>query len=291
MKPFVKLLNISPLALAVIMTLSACETMEGIKQDISSIDFSNLTTASSITKDSEAQFLTDADCPTVKIVSDLSRLYEFNDNQAMLTKNLESSVQMLETNSTCTYNERSVTVDLKLEFDGELGPKGRSAANEKPFFSYPFFVAVTNANGKILAKEIFAASMTYDPGQNNQTYYETLRQIIPADTRAQGAGYKVMIGFQLAQDQLEYNRKVLAAEALAAQQVELMRLEQERLKALQEKTQAEKVAKATQTPVPPVKVTTQAIEKPTTTATGSPEPIVAPTTTRAGPFDIFKTDQ
>jgi len=45
MKPFVKLLNISPLALAVIMTLSACETMEGIKQDISSIDFSNLTTA------------------------------------------------------------------------------------------------------------------------------------------------------------------------------------------------------------------------------------------------------
>ena len=290
MKPFVKFLSIASLA----FTLTACETMEGLKRDISDINMDKFTTASSVNEDPQAEFLTDSACPTVQVVNDLSRLYEFTEGLPTVTDNLISSVKMNEVERTCIFNERSVTVDLKLALDGKLGPKGRRASNERPFFSYPFFVAITNANGKIIAKEIFAASMKYDPGETEQLYFETLRQIIPADTRAQASSYKIMIGFQLAQKQLEYNRTIMAAEVLAAQQIEMQRLEAERLRTIDEiadeaasTTPAEPVINR---PVPPQKTTLKAAPQPV--VVNEPTPITAPPEQqRAGPFDIFKSNE
>lgn len=244
MKPF--LINRASKILSIglcLFALSACETIEGFKQDIASIDLSDFTPASSQNDtDDHAAYLVDGNCPTVQIVSDLGTLNEFPPKNSMKSSNLISSVKMNEANSTCSYNDRSVTVDLKLAFEGKLGPKGRSSASEKPFFSYPFFVAVTSSSGKILAKEIFAASMTYEAGQNEQLYFETLRQIIPADTQAQGASYKVMVGFQLTQDQLKYNRKLIEEERIAAENAEKARIESEKAAAKAAKD-AEKEAK------------------------------------------------
>lgn len=279
MKPFVRILSIAAFAL----TLSACETVEGIKQDLSDISFDGFTTATSVNEDPQAQFLTDGDCPTVQIVNELGRLHEFNAGQSMTSGNLVSSVEMNEANSTCTYSDRSVTVDLKLEFDGKLGPKGRRASNEKPFFTYPFFVAVTNANGKILAKEIFAASMTYEQGQNDQIYFETLRQIIPSDTRAQGRSYKIMVGFQLAEKQLEYNRSLIAAEIEAAKKLEMERIAAEEAAAMAAKDAEMKAKEKAMM----AKEETITIEQ---TTNSNPAPIAAPEPARAGPFDIFKTN-
>ena len=279
MKPFVRILSITAFAL----TLTACETVEGIKRDISDINFDNFSTASSVSEDSRADFLVDGNCPDIQIVEDLGRLYEFNAGQSMKSSNLVSSVEMQEANSTCSYGNRSVTVDLKLAFDGKLGPKGRRSSSEKPFFTYPFFVAVTSSSGKILAKEIFAASMTYNQGQNEQLYHETLRQIIPADSRTQGARYKIMVGFQLAEKQLAYNRTLIEAERVAAEKLEMERLAAE--KAAAEKAEME--AKMAKQSGGAIKEATEEgkimIEQTTATAP-------APAAERAGPFDIFKTD-
>jgi len=291
MKPFLKTLSIAAFAL----TLTACETMEGFKNDISDIDFGSITdfsTASSVQEEQHANFLVDGNCPSIQIVEDLGRLYEFNAGQSMKSSNLVSSVKMEEANSTCSYGNRSVTVDLKLAFDGELGPKGRRTASEKPFFTYPFFVAVTSDSGKILAKEIFAASMTYDKGQDEQLYFETLRQIIPADSRTQGARYKIMVGFQLAEKQLAYNRTLIEAETLAAQKLEMERLAAEKIAA----EKAEMAAKMAKESGGAIKQATEqgkvVIEKTTATNITAPAPIAAPAKieNRAGPFDIFKTD-
>ena len=273
MKPFLKTLGIAAFA----MTLSACETVEGIKRDISDIDFGNFSTASSVQEETHADFLVDGNCPSVQIVEDLGRLHEFNAGQSMKSSNLVSSVTMEEANSTCSYGNRSVTVDLKLAFDGKLGPKGRRSSSEQSSFTYPFFVAVTSDSGKILAKEIFAASMTYGQGQNEQLYHETLRQIIPADSRAQGSRYKIMVGFQLAEKQLAYNRKLIEAEQIAAAKLEAERLAAE--KAAAEKAEMEaKMAKESGGAI-------------TMNKSENAEVVVtAPKEERAGPFDIFKTD-
>jgi len=286
MKHLVKFLSIAACTFALI----SCETVEGFKRDLSDINMDKFQTASSVSNDPQSQFLTDGDCPTVQIVSDLGRLYEFAAGQTTTTDNLVSSVKMNETQSTCVFNERSVTVDLKIALDGDLGPKGRRSASEKATFSYPFFVAVTTASGKILAKEIFAASMTYPPGETEQLYFETLRQIIPADSRAQGASYKVMIGFQLAQKQLEYNRTIIAAEILATQQIELQRIEAARLRTIDDvANEASEPAEPVITrPITPQTTTLKSVEQPI--LINEPTPITAPQSQRAGPFDINNSD-
>ena len=277
MKPFVKILSIATIAL----TITACETMEGIKQDITNIQLSDFSPANAFPKGSnDADRLIDGNCPQVQIVKELSMLDEFPPGNSSKSSNLISNVVMSEAESRCEYKDRSVTVDLKLAFDGKLGPKGRKTSKDKPFFSYPFFVAVTSPGGKILAKEIFAASMTYNAGQNNQTYYETLRQIIPTDSRTQGAGYKVMIGFQLGEKQLAYNRKRIEAERVAAEKAEMQRLAAE--KEAKEAAMKEQMEK-------PLKEALEE-EKAAMQTKAESEAVKAPAPVRAGPFDIFKED-
>jgi hypothetical protein len=107
----------------------------------------------------------------------------------------------------CQYNLKSVTVDLKVNFDGRLGAGSDPA--QRAYFSLPFFVAVMEPGGNILAKEVFAATLAYPSGAQKQTYTENLRQIIPIANTARGPRYKVKIGFQLSPDQLKYNRAAI----------------------------------------------------------------------------------
>ncbi len=279
MKPFLKTFIPATILATCLFTLSACETVEGIKNDIADIDFSldNFTTASSTEEEEHAEFLIDGNCPDVQIVQDLSRIYDFKNAQP---SNLASSAIMEEVQSTCAYGDRSVTVDLKLAINGSTGS---NTPQDKTFFSYPFFVAVTSDSGKILAKEIFAASMNYDAGQTAQTYHETLRQIIPADDRIQGSRYKVMVGFQLTEKQLAYNRQRMEEERLAAEQAEKARIAAQ--KAAEEKAAAEKAKMDAQNEAIAIK---SDMLKDTDKVSA---PIAAPAVKAPSPYDMFKTDE
>ncbi len=190
------------------LALSACQTYEAIQDDVHDLQTGNYQTARIV--DNEADVLIADECPQVEIVEDLSTISDFTDPKKQTNNNLTSRVVITKAESECDLSSQTATVDLKLIFDGTLGPKGRARKTDKPFFSYPFFVAVTTPSGKILAKEIFAASMTYNANENTHTYFENMRQIIPIKNKKQARFYKVLIGFQVTPDQLKYNREYLA---------------------------------------------------------------------------------
>lgn len=148
-------------------------------------------------------------CPRVKVVNELSALSEFTNMENPRENEMISRAHVAAVDSTCQYGPRSVTVDVQLAFESMLGPHGRVQSSDKPFFSYPFFIAVSEPNGEILAKEIFSASITFQPGENQQNYMEKLRQIIPVPNQARGGRYQVLVGFQLSDEQLRYNRGVI----------------------------------------------------------------------------------
>lgn len=191
------------------VSLTACQTYEAIQDDVHDLTTGNLTTARIV--ENEADVLLANECPKVEIVGDLSTISDFNDPRTSKSKNLISRVAITNADATCELSSKTATVDLKLIFEGTLGPKGRARKTDKPFFSYPFFVAVTTPSGKILAKEIFAASMTYNANEDTHTYFENMRQIIPIKNKKQAKFYSVLIGFQVTPDQLKYNREFLIA--------------------------------------------------------------------------------
>ncbi|GJL85261.1 MAG: hypothetical protein DHS20C02_10360 [Micavibrio sp.] len=183
-----------------LFALPACETVEGMKEDISGIGMPEF---ASLGQDRTAITST---CPEVHIVEELATLKEFASRTDNSPGNLVSKVDINQIESSCKRGNQSITVDLKLAFAGKVGPQGRARGNDMPYFSYPFFVAITAPNGNILAKEVFAAPITYEREQDTRTYYESLRQIIPVKYETKAGKYKVLVGFQLNNDQLAYNR-------------------------------------------------------------------------------------
>ena len=198
--------------LSCVLSLSACQTMNGVMKDIESIRMPSL---SSSTFENTKELVYSGACPRAEAVEELKMLAEFTDASNPGQSNLISSVEIANIKDSCSYDENTVTIDLQMDFVGTLGPQGHIGGSAN--FAYPFFVAVTANNGDILAKEIFSASLNYGPGQNAQGYTEKLRQIIPLENRNRGKDFKVLVGFQLTPDQLTYNRQQLAAEKLAAE--------------------------------------------------------------------------
>ena len=187
-----------------LINLSACQTLTSLQDDVSDLAAGELPPTHVIGGKTEA--LLASPCPQVELVSDLSSLSDFSTPNSPSDENLISRVNLKSAQSTCKLASKSAIVDLTLIFDGVLGKKGRQKSSDKPFFSYPFFIAITAPNGKIMAKEIFAASLTYGANENEHTYFEKLRQIIPIKNKAHANRYKVLIGFQVTPDQLAYNR-------------------------------------------------------------------------------------
>jgi hypothetical protein len=147
-------------------------------------------------------------CPHIKLVDELGEFYDFSDFRSPTEQNLVTRVKVGKVASHCEYTDKSVTVDLSLIFEGQLGPAAQRSGNET-FFSYPYFIAITSPNKVIMAREIFAVPMTYGPGQATQLHHENLRQIIPISKPEHGPTYTILVGFQLNKKQLAYNRVIM----------------------------------------------------------------------------------
>lgn len=231
-----------------LLGISSCRAVDGLMDDIDSLDLPVL----SMDGEPRTEDLTySGSCPEIRLIEELASYSEFSDSSSTRDSDLVSRVKIADVKSACHTDERTVTADLKLAFEGVLGPQARQSTSEKPFFAYPFFVAIASPEGKILAKEVFAAGMAYPAGQNRHVYYENIRQIIPIEARDHGRPFKILLGFQLGPDQLEYNRKLIKAERKAQEAAR---------KAAKEKARQEKKSLP---PVPAPAIERESLNKPT----------------------------
>lgn len=216
----------------VVLTLSACQNVQrdvnnSFGQSASALQqaFSNLKNVPSSSKQSQPKHMATAlnnapimansgpstfstigpNCPNVRIVGDLNQVHQFVDNSAASHANETSSVQMQGVDTKCRIVKGNIAIDMNIAFTGEVGPKGRARKDDKPAFAYPYFIAITNNQGSIIGKEVFALSMSYNSNDNSQTRTEQVRQMIPMRDKDY-RNYKVMIGFQLNDQELAYNR-------------------------------------------------------------------------------------
>lgn len=192
-----------------IIILSGCQTLENLSQEFPTHMPAQtpIESVEQAVQQSRSDNLLASPCPQIEIVDDLSTLSDFISPRSPKISDLVSRITMINAQSSCKISSKTAVVDLQLNFEGKIGAKGRKNSGDKPFFSYPFFIVVAAPNGKIMAKEVFAASMTYGQGEETHHYFEKMRQIIPIKNKDSASRYKILIGFQITQDQLSYNRK------------------------------------------------------------------------------------
>lgn len=187
---------------AMTLMLTGCETMNDIGTRLAQFSFPTLWSGAPQPTIAEG-------CPQAEVVQELRNLNEFAPMAPQKPDQMVSSVRIANLKTICrSVDSTSVTLDLAVTLTGALGPKARVNPTDKPSFAYPYFVALTTDDGKIVAKEIHAVSLSYAKGQNTLTQEETLSHTLPVRLASGAKGpYRLLVGFQLADEQLAYNRE------------------------------------------------------------------------------------
>ena len=191
--------------------LGGCTTIEGLKDDISS-GYSKVaqTFAKVLDPVVEAKKklpVYDGNCPPVSVRPDLAMITDFYNPSKPSSQTKTSEAAITNVSNTCRVEDGKIIMQIDLNVSGKTGPKARVKPSDKPSFSYPYFIAITDSKGNVVSKEIFATSLSYDSKQNEQSTTETVFQNMPIPDSSVGEIYNVVVGFQLTPEQLAYNNQ------------------------------------------------------------------------------------
>ena len=142
-------------------------------------------------------------CPYVKVLYDAGRYVEFKDGQVASTAvGYTGEIEGL--SSGCAYKGGDpIKVGVELLFGLGHGPQAIGSSK-----TYRYWVAVTDRNQEVLAKQYFDIKATFAPGQDRVMMTDHVNGIsIPrADANVSGSNFEVLVGFDIAPDMVDFNR-------------------------------------------------------------------------------------
>jgi hypothetical protein len=143
-------------------------------------------------------------CPFVKSLYDAARYVEFKDNREA-SANVGFSGEIQGISAGCSYkDEQPIEVTMEVLF--ELG-KGPQAEGRSKTFRY--WVAVTDRNRTVLAKETFEIPVTFPEGEDRVYVTEKVGSVtIPrAAITTSGSNFEVLVGFEVTPQMAAFNRE------------------------------------------------------------------------------------
>jgi hypothetical protein len=142
----------------------------------------------------------DVKCPAAGVVGGIGTVSRF-DGRGTGFVNLASRASLSEVKSDCAVDSGGVTVNVTVTTLAELGPAATGRTVD-----FPYFVAVTDGHDKVVAKRVFANGISFKSNLDRAGGKDTLSERIPLANPKQADRYHVVIGFQLTEEELAYNR-------------------------------------------------------------------------------------
>lgn len=142
-------------------------------------------------------------CPPAGAIYNASRIVKFNDGQQVFS-NVEYTGEVVGVRLFCRYaGTDPVRAELEIDFAFGQGPAAAGDRND-----YGYWVAVTRRSGKVLHKEYFTVQADFDDGPVTAKTEVLSQVIIPrADESVSAANFEILIGFDLTEEQLTYNKE------------------------------------------------------------------------------------
>ena len=140
-------------------------------------------------------------CPPAASLYDSARVVELEGGETF--GNITYTGEITGVELFCRYaGSDPIRADLQLEFAFGKGPSGTADSH-----NYTYWVAVTRRNGAVLAKEHFSVDADFRESVVDATRVELKDIVIPrADETISGVNFEVLVGFDLTDEQLEFNR-------------------------------------------------------------------------------------
>ena len=143
-------------------------------------------------------------CPFVKSLYDAARYVEFKDNREA-SANVGWSGEIQGISAGCQYkDDKPIEVTLQVLF--ELGKGPQATGRQK---TYHYWIAVTDRNKAILAKQEFDLPVTFPEGQDRVYLTETIAQVVipRASIATSGSNFEVLVGFDVTPQMAAFNRE------------------------------------------------------------------------------------
>jgi hypothetical protein len=143
-------------------------------------------------------------CPYVKALYDAARYVEFKDGkEASADVGFTGEIQGV--SAGCAYkNDEPIKMAMEVLF--ELGKGPTATGGQK---TYHYWVAVTDRNREVLAKQDFELKVDFPSGADRVYKREAINDItIPrAETTTSGANFEVLVGFDVTPQMADFNRQ------------------------------------------------------------------------------------
>lgn len=212
-------MKLLPLSMCAVLALAlaGCETMDNIGKSVQNIRMPSFGSAKSASMAGQSQdaiangangmvAAVGVDCPQVKALTDLSSISQFANPEAPSAAQMIATTVIDNIGASCQVSQNSVTIELALDFTGTLGPVGLKDLNGQANYTYPYFLTVITPDGQILSKDVFALSMVYEKNKLDIRKQDKLRQVIPLMGGQNANQFQIVVGFQLSDAELAYNR-------------------------------------------------------------------------------------
>ena len=140
-------------------------------------------------------------CPFVKILYDAARFVEFSGDR-VASANVGYTGEIEGVTAGCSYqSDQPITVQMNVLFNLGRGPQAQGDQR-----TYRYWIAVTERNQAVLAKEYFDLPVNF-AGSTTTSVTEEQSVVIPrADVGTSGANFEVLIGFEVTPEMAEFNR-------------------------------------------------------------------------------------
>ncbi|WP_306015948.1 hypothetical protein [Oceanicaulis sp. MMSF_3324] len=155
-------------------------------------------------------------CPNALALYDAHRIVEINGDTSIY-ENVGFTGEILNVASSCRYTDRNAD-PIEMEMAVRLA-FGRGPAAQGSSKTYEMFVAVTRTDRAVIERQVFPINVTFEPGQDRVEVIEEFNTIeLPrASATTSGANYEVLVGFELTDEQLAFNRGGLRFRVRAGQ--------------------------------------------------------------------------
>ena len=141
-------------------------------------------------------------CPYVKVLYDAARYVELVGDRVTLS-NVGFTGEIEGLVSDCAYqSDDPITVQARVQFNLGRGPQAQGDGR-----TYRYWIAVTERNRAVLAKEYFDLPVNFD-GATTATVTQDQTIIIPrAEATTSGDHFEVLVGFDVTPEMAIFNRE------------------------------------------------------------------------------------
>jgi|GEM_PF-2462793 len=156
-------------------------------------------------KEDQVQNTMIATCPMVEIMPVAKSMTNFNKDMA---GKMTSRATINEVRGGCEFVDGGMEIDLDILMTGQITNAGRDDNDRKneEFVSFPYFIYALGPDKKAIDKDILSSIIHFRPMVDQSKHAEKITQFIAMNDKQNAGNYKIIVGYQLSKQQLEYNR-------------------------------------------------------------------------------------